>query len=81
VLEEGIAEDLVDALPIARDEALLVEVDEVALDLLAGIGLSCVGDTVHQVVADLIALHLLQGIAKGLEFLELTLSEQLFDDF
>ena len=35
VLEEGITEDLIDTLPVARNQALFVKVNKVALDLLA----------------------------------------------
>ena len=55
MLEELITKNLVDTLPISRDQALLVEVNEIALDLLRGwVNL----DSIHQVVADLITLDL-----------------------
>ena len=76
MLEDSVAEDLVDGLPVARDQALLVEVDKVAFDLLCGGGGMI---SACEVVANLVALDLLQAVAEGLQLLELTFAQQLFD--
>ena len=81
MLEEGIAQDLVHTLPIARNQTLLVQVDKVALDLLIGLGLSVpVVDATHQIVPDLVPLDLLERIAEGLQLLYSALTEELLDN-
>lgn len=60
VLEERIAQDLVDALPIARDQALLVQVDKVALDLLIGLLCLVLVAFAAQMVPDLVTVRLFQ---------------------
>ena len=69
VLEEGITEDLIDTLPVARNQALFVKVNKVALDLLARSLSRICRNTINQVITDLIALNLLEGVAEGLKFL------------
>ena len=69
VLEEGITEDLIDTLPVARNQALFVKVNKVALDLLARSLSWICRNTINQVITDLIALNLLEGVAEGLKFL------------
>ena len=69
VLEEGITEDLIDTLPVARNQALFVKVNKVALDLLARSLSWICRNTINQVITDLIALNLLERVAEGLKFL------------
>ena len=69
MLEEGITEDLIDTLPVARNQALFVKVNKVALDLLARSLSRICRNTINQVITDLIALNLLERVAEGLKFL------------
>ena len=68
MLKEGVTQDLVDALPIARDQALLIQVDKVALDLLIAlivIAHVALGAT-FQMVIDLAACCVFKRVTKGL---------------
>ena len=82
MLEEGIAEDLVHTLPIARNQALLVQVDKVALHLLTVLGLCVpVVDTAHEIVPNLVSLDLLERVAESLQLLYSAFTQELFDYF
>ena len=72
--KERVTEDLIDGLPIAGDHALLVQVDEVALDEL---GVVC--GTVGVGLLQQVVVALLQRVAEGLQLLEFLLSKELFD--
>lgn len=78
VLEDSVSEDLVDHFPVARDQALLVQVDEVAFDLLIG-GIDRL--TVRKIITNLVALDLLKRVAECLKLLQLALAQQFLDDF
>lgn len=77
MLEYSVTQNLVDHLPVARNQALLVKVDEVALDLL---GIGFLGHSTGQIIANLIALHLFERVAECLKLLELALTQQLLND-
>ena len=73
MLKEGIAQDLVHTFPIAGNQALLVQVDKIALDLLIVLGLSVpVVDAAHKIVPYLVPLNLLKRVAKSLQLLHST---------
>ena len=80
MLEECVTENLVDALPIARNQALLVEIDKVALHLLIRVGGLLRVFFANQIIANLVALDLLERVAEGLQLLHSSFAEQLFDD-
>ncbi len=78
VLKESISQDFVDLFPVACDQALLVQIDEVALNLLLiVIHLA----TVLEVVSDLVAMDLLEGVAESLQLLQFSLAQKFFNDF
>ena len=79
MLEDGIAKHPVHILPVARDQTLLVQVDEVALDHFIRIPSLHLGDAILQTIPNLIALDFLERVAKGLEFLDSLFSQKLFD--
>ena len=65
MLKEAITKDLVNDLPVPRDETLLVEIDEVALDYF----IALLWDTsIHQCVSDPVLVSL-QRVPKSLQFL------------
>ena len=57
MLEDVVTEDLVDLLPVSSDQTLLVQVDEVALNLLRS---SFMRNTTGQVITNLSPLDLLE---------------------
>ena len=73
--KERVTHDLVDGLPVSRDHALLVQVNEVALDKLG-----VVGSALRMCLLQQVAIPLFEGVAEGLQLLQLLLSEELFDD-
>ena len=77
MLEDSITKDLVDSFPVSSDQALLIQVYEVAFDLLSsGRGML----SASKVITNLVPLHLLKAVTKSLQLLQLALTQQLFDD-
>ena len=79
MLEESVSQDFVNLFPVARNQALLVQVDEVALDLLV-VGLDAYVASFHQIVSDLVSVDLLERVAESLQLLKLAFTEQLLDN-
>ena len=81
MLEESITQNLVHTLPIASDQALLVQVDKVALHLLIVLGL-CVPiiDATHKIVSDLVPLNLFERVAECLKLLDSAFTQELLDN-
>lgn len=77
MLEDSITKDLVDSFPVSCDQALLIQVDEVAFDLFScSRGMLSTG----KVITNLVPLHLLKAVTKGLQLLHFAFAQQLFDD-
>lgn len=75
VAEDSVSENLVDLLPVPRDHALLVQVDEVALDHLGSW-------PAHHGRGNVLVLGVdhLESVAEGLQLLHFLLSQKLLDD-
>ena len=80
MLKKRISQNLVNLFPVAGDQALLVQVDKIAFDLFsARLVLVLVDTAILEIVSDLVAVDLLQGVAKGLQLLKLALAEKFFN--
>ena len=77
MLEDGVAKHSIDGFPVPRDQALFVQVDEIALDLLVIVFIHrCLVLLASrgQIVTNLATLHLLEGVAERLQLLDALLS-------
>ena len=85
VAEKIIAHHFVDNLPIARNQALLVQVDVVTFDhflhSLRSAGLMDFSPLADQMISDLISVDPLKRVAKSLQTLCFSLSQKLLNDF
>ena len=71
VLKESISQDFVHLFPVACDQALFVQIDEIALDLLL---IVVDRSTILEVVSDRVAVDLLERVAESLQLLQFALA-------